>query len=343
VQKIRSLTGFFTQEPLTLRYYRKAGFQAWVEKTLAENTIDAIVIFSSSMAQYVPLMPLAKTPPMLVDFVDVDSEKWLQYSSAHRWPLSWIYRREGRLLRAFEASVAKRSKKSFFVTENEALLFRNMAPECAMKLQSLGNGVDTNFYVPEPSRDSPFTRSNPNEKPLVIVFTGAMDYWPNIDAVVWFSHEIWPQLIRLWPQLKFYIVGRNPSSSVMALANEAVVVTGTVSDVRPYLQYATLVVAPLRVARGVQNKILEAMAMARPVVATLACAKSIDASADELVSASGVTGFLNAINALLSAPVAAEYLGQLARQRVIESYGWTAHLSGIDPYLMPVEFESIGA
>jgi len=336
VQKIYSLSGFITHEPLTLRYYQKSGFQAWVNKTLAENKIDAIVIFSAAMAQYVKISHRI-TPPVLVDFVDVDSEKWLQYSTAHHWPLSWVYRREGRLLRIFEKLVATRSKKSFFVTESEAALFKSVAPACAMKLLPLSNGVDTHFYSPDPFRTSPYLGDDSNAKPLIIVFTGAMDYWPNIDAVVWFVHEIWPKLQAAWPELRFYIVGRNPSLTVTALACDSVVVTGTVADVRPYLQYSTLVVAPLRVARGVQNKILEAMAMARPVIATLACAKAINANVDELVRTSGVIGFLKEINSLLKVPKQAEQLGQRARARVIDSYGWTAHLSGIDDYLIPAD------
>jgi len=338
VQKIYCLTGFVSQEPLTLRYYQKSGFQAWVNTTLTENSIDAVVIFSAVMAQYVKLKSKG-SPPMLVDFVDVDSEKWLQYSSAHHWPLSWVYRREGRLLRRFETLVATQSRKSFFVTDSEAALFKNVAPACAMKLLSLSNGVDTHFYSSDPLRTSPYLGDDSDTKPLIIVFTGVMDYWPNIDAVVWFVNEIWPRLRLDWPQLLFYIVGRNPSSTVTALASDSVVVTGTVPDVRPYLQFATLVVAPLRVARGVQNKILEAMAMARPVIATLACAKAINATVDELVSTSGVIGFQNAINSLLNSPDEAELLGQRARARVIDSYGWTAHLSGIDHYLLPTEAE----
>lgn len=342
VQKIACLKGYITQEPLTLLYYRTAGFKAWVEKTLADQSIDAIVIFSSAMAQYVPVKAGAKMPAMLVDFVDVDSEKWLQYSAASHWPLSWVYRREGQLLRVFESQTALRSKKSFFVTENETNLFKKVAPACAGKLLPLNNGVDTQFFSPEPCRQSPYTTAAPNTKAMVIVFTGAMDYWPNIDAVVWFSHAVWPRLSQLWPQLIFYIVGRQPSPSVLALAAERVVVTGTVTDVRPYLQYATVVVAPLRVARGVQNKILEAMAMSRPVVAALSCAKVINASPDELVGTTGVDGFLKEISALLSAPEAADLRGKLARQRVMESYGWNAHLSGLDQYLMPASSDGEG-
>jgi sugar transferase (PEP-CTERM/EpsH1 system associated) len=342
VQKIASLKGLMTQEPLTLVYYRSVAFKAWVDKTLAEQAIDAIVIFSSAMAQYVPHKSGVMTPPLLVDFVDVDSEKWLQYSAAMHWPVSWVYRREGRLLRAFETSTALRSRKSFFVTESETDLFKKVAPGCAGKLLPLSNGVDTQFYSSDPARLSPYTEVTSAAQAMVIVFTGAMDYWPNIDAVVWFRHEVWPRLSHAWPQLRFYIVGRHPSPSVLALATDRVVVTGTVADVRPYLQYARVVVAPLRVARGVQNKILEAMAMSRPVVAALSCAKVINASPDELVGTTGADGFLQEISALLNAPEAAELRGELARKRVIESYGWSAHLSGIDRYLLPASVHGEG-
>jgi glycosyltransferase involved in cell wall biosynthesis len=168
------------------------------------------------------------------------------------------------------------------------------------------------------------------------VFTGAMDYWPNIDAVSWFVREVLPALVGQWPGLRFYIVGRNPPAAVMELASQGVVVTGTVADVRPYLQHATLVVAPLRVARGIQNKILEAMAMARPVVAARSCVEAIAAEdGTELLSAVEAPEFVDQINALLSAPERAAAVGKAGRQRVVQHYSWAAHLSGIDRYLSP--------
>jgi sugar transferase (PEP-CTERM/EpsH1 system associated) len=169
---------------------------------------------------------------------------------------------------------------------------------------------------------------------IPLVFTGAMDYWPNIDAVTWFVSDILPQLRQAWPQLCFYIVGRSPPPAVLALAGPAVVVTGTVPDVRPYLQHAALVVAPLRVARGIQNKILEAMAMARPVVAATSCVEAIDArSGEELVAASDVSDFVREINALLQDPARAAAVGQAGRHRVVSNYSWAAHLGRIDRYL----------
>ena len=331
--KLRSLTGLLTQQALSLRYYQDAHLQTWVNQTLADNQIDTTIIFSSVMAQYVQAIPGVTHPPMLVDFVDVDSSKWTQYASSHNWPLSWLYQREGERLQIFERAVAARSKKSFFVTENETVLFQKLAPECADVVVAMSNGVDTDYFSPDPVRVSPFVGPASQPEQIPVVFTGAMDYWPNIDAVTWFARDILPRLRRTWPQLRFYIVGRNPPLSVLALASDSVVVTGTVPDVRPYLQHAALVVAPLRVARGLQNKILEAMAMGRPVVASRTCAQAIDARGDELVCVSGVGGFVSEMDALLRSPARAAAVGQSARLRAVESYSWTAHLGGIDRYL----------
>ena len=334
VAKLRSLSGLLTHQALGLRYYHNAGLQTWVKRTLAENQIDATVIFSSVMAQYVENTRAGNSPPMVVDFVDVDSVKWTQYSANHRWPLSWLYRREGERLLAYERAVAARSQRSFFVTENETALFRKMAPECAHRVEAMSYGVDSDFFSPNAGLASPFEVGPQNSAQIPVVFTGAMDYWPNIDAVSWFVSDIQPKLLRLWPQLRFYIVGRSPPAAVQALASNVVTVTGTVPDVRPYLQHAAVVVAPLRVARGIQNKILEAMAMARPVVTSASCAEAIDARVgDELIAATTSDDFVREIDALLKAPAQAASIGLSGRQCVLKSYSWEAHLTGIDRYL----------
>ncbi len=323
--RIASLRGLLSNEALTLPYYRDAGLRAWVARTLRTQAIDATVVFSSAMAQYVTDAPL----PTLVDFVDVDSAKWTQYAAQHRWPLSWLYRREGERLLAFERSVAQRATHSFFVTENETALFLSRAPECAGRVEAMSNGVDADFFSPQHEFGSPYADGE-----LPLVFTGAMDYWPNIDAVTWFASEILPALRARWPQMRFYIVGRSPTPAVLALASEGVVVTGTVDDVRPYLRHAALIVAPLRLARGIQNKVLEAMAMGRPVVASRECAEPVDAvEARDLMTAGTVAEYQRQIETLLLSPERAAAMGQAARQRVVERYSWTAHLARIDRYL----------
>ncbi|HYE69973.1 MAG TPA: TIGR03087 family PEP-CTERM/XrtA system glycosyltransferase [Aquabacterium sp.] len=325
--RVASLAGLATGEALTLRYYRDAGLAAWVERTLAAERIDAVVVFSSSMVQYAENRP---DLPLLVDFVDVDSAKWSEYAGRHPWPLSWLYRREGERLLAYERSAAARATRSFFVTDKETELFRSLAPESAHSIEPMCNGVDAEFFAPDAQRASPYS---PEEWPLV--FTGAMDYWPNIDAVTWFAREVLPALKRDWPRLRFHVVGRSPPPAVQALASESVNVTGTVPDVRPYLQHAKLVVAPLRLARGVQNKVLEAMAMARPVVCAQACLEAIDAEPGlELVGACEAADFQREVTALLRAPARSETIGRAARDRVLKSYSWQAHLSGLDRHLL---------
>jgi len=332
-----SLAGLFTGEPLTLRYYCDAGLQRWVQKTLAEQDIEAALVFSSSMAQYTRGL---QHLPMLVDFVDVDSAKWGQYANALGWPRSWLYRRESRLLLAYERAVAARAEQSFFVTESETALFRQLAPECASSVGSLSNGVDSEYFSVDPARGSPFASDlglSEADWPLPIVFTGAMDYWPNVDAVTWFVDNVLPPLRQLFPTIRFHIVGRNPSATVKALASDIVEVTGTVSDIRPYLQHAAVVVAPLRVARGIQNKVLEAMAMGRPVVASEACAEPLRAKADvELLAATTPLDFVRQLERLLRNADLARAVGKAGRERVLRDFSWEAHLSNIDRALASI-------
>jgi sugar transferase (PEP-CTERM/EpsH1 system associated) len=321
--KLRSLRGLFSGEALSLPYYRDASLRDWVESTLG---LDAAVVFSSVMADYIPNMTRL---PTLVDFVDMDSAKWTQYATTHRWPLSWLYRREGERLLAFERDVARRARHSFFVTEAECDLFRQAAPESTGRIDAMCNGVDAEFFSPDHAFVSPYRAGE-----IPVVFTGAMDYWPNVDAAVWFAGEILPRLRQRNSSIRFYVVGRSPDPAVQALAGDGVVVTGTVDDVRPYLAHAAVVVAPLRIARGIQNKVLEAMAMAKPVIASTACAGPIAAElGTELLAADTIDDYIAQIESLLADPAHADNIGTAARRRVLASYSWDAHLALIDRHL----------
>ncbi|MFN7725225.1 MAG: TIGR03087 family PEP-CTERM/XrtA system glycosyltransferase [Rubrivivax sp.] len=324
--KLLSLQGLLTGQALSLHYYDDARLHQWVAQTLAQARFDAIVVFSSTMAQYAQRHPAV---PMLIDFVDVDSAKWSDYAPQHRWPLSWLYAREGRKLLEYERAMALAARHSFFATDKEAALFHRLAPESMARVQGMNNGVNAEFFSPNAGLPQPFETT---ETPLV--FTGAMDYWPNIDAVQWFVAEVLPRVRQRWPGARLHIVGRSPAPAVRALASDAVVVTGTVPDVRPYLQHAAAVVAPLRLARGVQNKILEAMAMAKPVVAASTCVEALEVVPDqELLSATEPEDYLRQITAVLSSAERAEQVGVAARRRVLASYAWSAHLRHIDPHI----------
>ncbi len=327
--KIRSLRALVDGRPLSLAYYADRAMRKWVAQIRANCQIDAVVVFSSAMGQYASQVGGAVDCPMLVDFVDVDSTKWSQYASNHRWPMSWIYAREGRRLLQYERQLASYARRSFFVTENEVALFRGLAPEVAGSVDAVGNGVDSDFFCPHPDYSSPF----PTDE-LPVVFTGAMDYWPNIDAATWFAQDMMPTLKAWSAHIRFYIVGRSPVTAIRALASDHVVVTGTVADVRPYLQHAAVVVAPMRIARGVQNKVLEAMAMGRPVVAAGDCADAIKAiDGEELLAAQSTSEFVLAVQALLSRPDTADRMGAAGRACVVRRFSWDAHLSGVDRYL----------
>jgi sugar transferase (PEP-CTERM/EpsH1 system associated) len=174
-RKLASLSALARGEALSLAYYRNAGLRAWVQQVATAHRLDATVVFSSTMAPFG--WPLLPATPMLVDLVDVDSQKWVQYAQARRGPMAWLYRREGRTLLAHERDCVLQSRRSFLVTDKERALFDELAPEARGRVDVCGNGVDTDYFRPDPALPRPFAA---NER--AIVFTGAMDYWPNVDA-----------------------------------------------------------------------------------------------------------------------------------------------------------------
>jgi len=325
--RLRSMAALFTREALSVRYYRNREMTDWVADVVARHGIRNAVVFSSSMAQFAMSLPDVRT---VVDFVDVDSAKWESYGRARPWPLSAIYAREGARLREYERDVSLATDTSVFVTRAEADLFLARAPECAARVRAAQNGVDANYFSPDPMRASPYGAGV-----VPLVFTGAMDYWPNVDAVAWFAQDVLPQLREAVPALQFYIVGMQPSPTVKALARlGGVVVTGCVPDVRPYLQHARAVVAPLRVARGIQNKVLEAMAMGCAVVASRCAAAGLTARAgvDFAVSAEESAPFTAAVLDALQ-PERAIAFGRAGRARVLADYDWNTNLAPFAEFL----------
>jgi sugar transferase (PEP-CTERM/EpsH1 system associated) len=321
LSRVRSATALATGKSLSLAYYRDAGMQQWVARTMRQRGIARIMMFSSVMAQYAEAFPAARR---VIDFCDVDSDKWRQYAEKKKWPMSWVYRHEAKSLLDYERRVADICDASLFVSEPEAELFRGLAPEHRAKIGFFNNGVDTDYFSPAHALDNPFAAGE-----QALVFTGAMDYWPNIDAVKWFAAEVLPRVRASVPQARFYIVGSRPAPEVQALAGDAIVVTGTVPDVRPYLAHCSAAVAPLRISRGIQNKVLEAMAMARPVVASPQAFEGIDAVAGrELVVADAPDAYADSVIELLRSPDPA--MGRAARASVERRYSWPAHLSQIE-------------
>jgi sugar transferase (PEP-CTERM/EpsH1 system associated) len=249
--------------------------------------IDLIFVFSSAMAEYVKGI---RGIPKVIDFVDVDSAKWRLYAEYHRFPMSGIFRLEAERLARYEKEIAGTFDHSLVVSDAEANDLRD--PERPRGISAIPNGVDLDYFANEGS---------PGTSRQGIVFTGAMDYFPNVDGVQFFCEWIFPSIREVLPEALFYIVGRNPTRRVRALGRQRnVIVTGSVPDVRPYLAQARVGVAPLRIARGIQNKILESMAMGLPVVGTSQAFEGLHATAgDGIRKEDTPDGFARSVIALL--------------------------------------------
>ncbi len=319
-QVAAGLHALATRRPVSLCVFGDTGLSAHVRTLLAERPIAAIFGYSGQMAQYVP--PDA-APRFIMDFVDVDSAKFAGYAAGQWGPMAWVHRREAWLLARFEAKTARRAALSLFVSEVEATLFRARAGLPAERVVALENGIDVERYDPAGGHVLPDLAG-----PL-IVFTGQMDYRPNVEAVVRFARDTMPMVRARRPDARFVIVGRRPDAAVRRLDElPGVIVTGEVPDVRGWIAAAAVVVAPLGMARGVQNKVLEAMAMAKAVVASPAAAEGIAASAGaELIVADGSAAEAEAVVALINDRALALEIGAAARARMIARYGWPARLA----------------
>jgi sugar transferase (PEP-CTERM/EpsH1 system associated) len=312
------LKGLVTGQPLLVAVYDDAAMHRWVRRILAERPIAAVFAYSVQMAHFIPALPVGTR--FIMDFVDYDSAKYTRYGTEGSGLMAWVHRREGKHLLAFEKAVAARADAGLFVTEAEARLFRDATG--ASNVLAVENGVDLAYFDPR----ADFEALPRGESPL-IVFTGQMDYRPNVEAVVSFAERSLAAIRAVRPTTRFAIVGRNPTAAVRALASDGVIVTGGVADVRPWLAAADVVVAPLRIARGVQNKVLEAMAMARPVVASPEAAEGIDARHGAQLIVADARGEAGAVLDLLADPMRAADIGLAARARMRERYSWEMALA----------------
>jgi len=309
----RSATaGLFASRPLRQTIAR------WCE----EIQFDAAVVFCSSMGGYLQV-PGLRDVPVLVDLVDVDSQKFFDYAAKASGPKSWLYRWEGNRLRRLEQQLCQRASAVTLVSQAEAELFRTACPND--KTIALPNGVDLDYF--RPARQSP--------QPKRCVFVGALDYPPNIDGIGWFCREVWPHVRSAHPEATLAIVGRQPVPAVQRLgAIAGVEVVGSVPDVRPHVAAASVAVVPLRIARGIQNKVLEALAMAKPVIATPAALEGLDVTAGEhVLSADPPSEWVSSLETLFRDSHLRAQLGAAGREFVEMHHSWDACLAPLDDLL----------
>jgi len=327
--KLAYFRGLLQGEPLSFAYFWRRDLAQWVDNVLRVVRPEVAVVCSSNMVPYVLEHP-HRPKRLVIDYTDVDSDKFREYAATMQGPRRWLYQREARLVLERDRAAARIADFGTFVTDPETALFQRLAPESAAKMRAIGNGVDAGFFTPEQHYAPLYDADIPH-----FVFTGTMDYWPNIDAVNWFADAIFPRICARIKNAQFIIVGANPSSDVVRLGNRpGITVTGRVADVRPYIAHGAASVAPIRIARGIQNKVLEAMAMARPIVAAPPAFEGITAiPGKDLIVTNDPEDFADKACKIARGEIDGRALGQAARQCVLSHYSWAAQMSKFDALL----------
>ena len=302
--------------PATFGYFWAPELQRTVDRLLAERRFDAILVHCSSMGPYVADYDGCRK---IMDYGDADSEKWIEYARRAAAPVSWGFALEAAKVRRYERWLGERFDACSVISPRERDVLSGYVRR---PIEVIPNGVDLEYFA---SRGG-------TRRPHRLIFTGNMSYRPNVDAVRHLCAEILPRVRRDVPDVELYIVGMDPAPAVRRLADEArVVVTGRVDDVRPYFEEAAVAVAPLRVARGLQNKVLEAMAMGVPVVASPAAHQGISAVAGrDLLVGADPAGFAQGVVTLLRDPGGRERMARAGRAAVEENHCWDRLLDRLE-------------
>lgn len=317
--KLKALPLLATSRPLTLGVFGSRRLQAEVDARV--GGADFAYAFSSSMGAFL----LPHEIPWVMHFAELDSDKWRQYAERSSGPVAWVYRREWRRLLEFEREVAARTVTNVLCTPLEEEIFQREVPGRPSVV--LRNGVDLERFSP----------ADNTPEPGHLVFTGVMDYLPNVDGCCWFVEEILPRIREAVPTATFSIVGSKPTSQVQRLARvPGVTVTGFVDDTRDWLRRASVAVAPLRIARGIQNKVLEALAMGLPVVGTSSATQGVEGVAEQdYLVRDEAEAFAAAIVGLLEGAEEAQALASRGRALVEERYSWAKVLAPLDDLVAP--------
>src|SRR6185437_6695824 len=331
--RLNMAAGFVHRAPLSASYFRSRALARWINLILRTQNIEVAIVYSTAMAPYLLRQRAFDPRRVIFDMVDLDSDKWRQYGDGASGLLAWIYRREMRTLLSLEREAATGFGATLLVSPHEVGTFVRLAPLARQSLWSVPNGVDLNFFSAEHTYSNPF-----EEGQAAIVMTGTMDYRPNVEGALWFANSVLPQIRARKPEAKFYVVGARPSREVRALECGSIVVTGQVEDVRPYLAHAGAVVAPLKLARGVQNKVLEGMAMSRPVVATTPAVQALDVTpGHELLVADEPGKFADHVLGVMEAP---SRVGLNGRRYVEKHHQWAKNLETLDRLVEAVKAQN---
>ncbi|AFP31145.1 TIGR03087 family PEP-CTERM/XrtA system glycosyltransferase [Marinobacter sp. BSs20148] len=324
----RLARGLATNQSLTVSNFYNQGMQDAFDDLIDAGHCNAVICTSSAMSSFVfqnkALMNLSSKPliRLVMDFMDLDSDKWAQYESKATFPMRLVYGREANLVNVVEKRSYQRFDDCFFISENEVNLFTDQLLESS-KLKVLGNGIDSALFFPTKRADRP---GQP-----VFLFTGVMNYKPNEDAVQWFVDAVWDDVKAAWPNAEFVIAGMDPSPRIQQLVKKpGITVTGFVDDIVPYYQKADVFVAPFRIARGVQNKILQALACGLPVITTQLGLEGIKAEPEQdVLVANTAVSFFEAIQRLLTEKALYQRLSEHGPKFIQQHHSWNSVLQDL--------------
>ena len=303
--------------PSSMGYFYSGDLAQKLRRQLASQRFDLIFVHCSSVAPYVARV---QGIPKILDFGDMDSQKWLEYAHSKPFPLSLGYRLEGLKMLAAEKRLARQFDLCTATTRSEWQTLE--AYGTGAVTDWFPNGVDAGYFSPTDGLYDSDTVS----------FIGRMDYYPNQECMKRFCAEVWPLLKQRRPLMKLLIVGADPSPEMRALGGlPGVTVTGSVPDVRPYIRGSAVMVAPLAIARGTQNKILEAMAMGVPVVTSSAAAGGVDAQADKhFLVADNAAEIAAAVLRIVEQPAERQRLANSGRERMCTHHDWSRSMLRLD-------------
>jgi len=321
--KLRALKAMFVSEPLSVAAFDETKLHNAIREKFVELQPDLIMVYSCNVAQYAEHFPEV---PRIMQFAELDSSRWGQFALRSRSPLRWVYAIEQRRFFAYERHIARTFSHALVCTAAEQRDFERLIPSVPVSL--VGNGVDLEY----------FRSRGIAKQPGSIVFTGVMDYFPNIDAVAWFCDEVLPIVQRQVPEAGLTICGSRPAAAVRRLAKKrGVAVTGRVPDTRPYLDEAEVFVAPMRMARGIQNKLLEALSMGLPCVASEAAATAtVVPHGEGILAADDAREFAGHVVRLLRDGEFRAAMARKARAAAEAHYRWDEQMACLDRVIAAV-------
>lgn len=336
---LAAVKSFLTGSSVSVVYFYRPVLQHFVDRVLQTGRIDVVLCYCAPMAEYIFRSQIFRSlnhkPKLLMDFVDLDSDKWRQYAEHDTFPKSLVYQRERRHLTRYEDKIGREFDACFFASPREVSLYRNQTENLRQPPRTISNGLDSDFFSRKPKQ--------PEQDTPLLLFTGVMDYFANIEGVLWFTNDIWPTIRQALPGVRFCIAGMRPVKSIQKLAGKHpdIEVTGFVSDMREYYHKADVYVAPLRIARGVQNKVLEAMATGNAVVTTSQVSAGIRCkNGEDILVADTETDFAQQVINLLRDKQLRDRIADAAVKTIHRHYNWSENLKQLDTLLSETVAES---